>query len=72
MTTLIIENVNCNNFNLLNPVAREFGYGGLVNVIDEETKSIKACLVTPQDVKDFERMIGRFALEGFKVSIRED
>ena len=72
MTTLILENVNCNNFQLLNDIAGKFGYLGLVRVVDECTHSIKSCVSTVQDLKDFERMIGRFALEGFKVSVREE
>jgi len=72
MATVIIGNVNCLNEHKLDVVAGEFGYKGMVRVVDECTRSIRRIANCTQDHRDFQSMIGLYAMSGFTVTVNYD
>lgn len=69
MATLTIGNVNCNNFPSLHRIAGDAGYSGMVKLVDECTYRIELCFLYADERAQVERMIGRYALLGFAVSV---
>lgn len=71
MAILIIGGVNCNNHYMVNQIAGDFGYLGGARVVDDCTYKIALLLDGVDDRGEVESMIGRYALSGFCVSVKE-
>lgn len=69
MTKLIISGVNHSNHDLLNIVAGNYGYAGLVRVVNECEYSIELWEDTIPDKLDNIRMKAEYETLGFDVSL---
>ena len=72
---IIITGVNCNNDHLLNHIAGDAGFHGLVRTncmgtaASLDIGSVDSCADAGISLQEIQQMVGRFVIHGFGVSV---